>query len=198
LSQPQEHQLTKELADMTTTTRKSASIDTTTLPVVHPEKHALPSAAGYALGVMRIAFGFYFLWAFVDKLFGLGFATPAERAVVNGGSPTTGYLSGVEGPFAGLFNAMAGNAVIDVLFMAGLLGIGLTLVLGAGARVGALAGVAMYAFMYLASLPTVTNPVLDDHLTGIAVMLVIATVPASWSYLGLGSWWARIAPKWLR
>ena len=66
---------------MTTTTRKdSVLVDATTLDVLHPEKHALPSAAGYALGAMRIAFGFYFLWAFVDKLFGLGFATPAERA----------------------------------------------------------------------------------------------------------------------
>jgi thiosulfate dehydrogenase (quinone) large subunit len=183
---------------MTTTTRKSAHVDTTTLDVVHPERHALPTAAGYALGVTRIAFGFYFLWAFVDKLFGLGFATPAERAVVNGGSPTTGYLSGVEGPLAGFYNGMAGNGFVDVLFMAGLLGIGLTLVLGAGARVGALAGVLMYVFMYGASLPTVTNPFLDDHLTGALVLLVIAAIPAAWSYLGLGAWWARIAPSWLR
>ena len=121
---------------MTTTTRTSALVDATSLNVVHPETHALPSAAGYALGATRIAFGFYFLWAFVDKMFGLGFATPAERAVVNGGSPTTGYLSGVEGPLAGFYNAMAGNAFVDVLFMAGLLGIGLTLMLGAGARTG--------------------------------------------------------------
>ena len=159
------------------------------------EKHFLPRAGGYMLGVMRIAFGFYFLWAFVDKLFGLGFATPAERAVVNGGSPTTGYLSGVEGPFAGLFNAMAGGVVWDVLFMAGLLGIGVTLMLGAGARVGAFAGAAMYLFMYAASLPTVTNPFLDDHLTGAIVMVVIALIPASWSYLGLGEWWARVSPS---
>lgn len=181
---------------MTTTTRKT--VDASTLNVVHPERHALPTAAGYALAVMRIAFGFYFLWAFVDKMFGLGFATPAERAVVNGGSPTTGYLSGVEGPLAGFYNGMAGSAVVDVLFMAGLLGIGLTLVLGAGARVGALAGAAMYLFMYGASLPTVTNPFLDDHLTGAIVMVVIATVPAAWDYLGLGAWWARVAPSWLR
>ncbi|MGC5585310.1 hypothetical protein ACPYOC_13285 [Ornithinimicrobium sp. W1665] len=159
------------------------------------EKHYLPMAGGYALGVLRIAFGFTFLWAFLDKLFGLGFATPAERAVVNGGSPTTGYLSGVEGPFAGVFNAMAGGAVWDVLFMAGLLGIGVTLMLGAGARVGAVAGAFMYLFMYLAALPMVNNPVLDDHLSGVLVMVVIATVPASWSFLGLGEWWARVSPS---
>lgn len=168
------------------------------LDTVRDESHALPVAGGYALGVMRIAFGFYFLWAFIDKLFGLGFATPAERAVVNGGSPTTGYLSGVEGPLAGFYNGMAGSGLVDLLFMAGLLGIGLTLVLGAGARVGALAGALMYLFMYGASLPLMTNPVLDDHLTGAIVMIVIATIPAAWDYLGLGSWWARIAPAWLR
>ncbi|RIK17488.1 MAG: hypothetical protein DCC50_01455 [Acidobacteria bacterium] len=180
------------------TTRSEYRVDPKLDTVAHEDHHILPTAGGYALGVMRIAFGFYFLWAFVDKMFGLGFATPAERSVINGGSPTTGYLSGVEGPLAGFYNGMAGSAVVDFLFMAGLLGIGLTLVLGAGARVGALAGALMYLFMYGASLPTVTNPFLDDHLTGAIVMLVIAAIPAAWSYLGLGSWWARIAPAWLR
>ena len=179
------------------TTRTEYHVDPH-LDVVGEGKHFLPTAGGYALAVMRIAFGFYFLWAFVDKLFGLGFATPAERAVVNGGSPTTGYLSGVEGPLAGFYNGMAGSTFIDILFMAGLLGIGLTLVLGAGARVGALAGALMYLFMYGAAIPTVTNPVLDDHLTGAIVMVAIASVPAAWSYLGLGGWWARTAPAWLR
>lgn len=159
------------------------------------ERHHLPTAGGVALGVTRIAFGFYFLWAFLDKLFGFGFATPAERAWLNGGSPTTGYLSGVEGPFAGVFNSMAGVAVYDWLFMVGLLGIGVTLVLGAGARVGAFAGALMYLFMYLAALPMVNNPVLDDHLTGALVLIVIALIPASWSYLGLGDWWARVSPS---
>ncbi|SOC55922.1 hypothetical protein [Ornithinimicrobium cerasi] len=173
--------------------------------VVHPdlhtldeERHLLPEAGGYALGLLRLAFGFYFLWAFVDKLFGLGFATPAERAWLNGGSPTTGYLSGVEGPLAGFYTGMAGIAIVDWLFMLGLLGIGLTLMTGMGARVGALAGALMYLFMYGASLPTVTNPFLDDHLTGALVMIVIATIPASWHYLGLGKLWKNVAPSYLR
>jgi thiosulfate dehydrogenase (quinone) large subunit len=169
-----------------------------TTPAVEREMHTLPALGGWLLGLTRLAFGFYFLWAFVDKLFGLGFATPAERAWVNGGSPTTGYLSGVEGPLAGFYNGMAGNAAIDWLFMLGLLGIGLTLMTGAGARVGALCGALMYLFMYGAAIPTVTNPFLDDHLTGALVLLVIAAIPASWHYLGLGGLWARTAPEYLR
>lgn len=180
------------------TTRSEYRVDPTLDTVAHEDHTFLPAAGGYALAVLRIAFGFTFLWAFLDKLFGLGFATPAERAVVNGGSPTTGYLSGVEGPLASFYNGIAGSGLVDVLFMAGLLGIGLTLLLGAGARIGALAGVLMYVFMYGASLPTVTNPFLDDHLTGAIVLLVIAAIPAAWSFLGIGSWWARIAPAWLR
>lgn len=180
------------------TTRSEYRVDPELDAVAHEDRHILPAAGGYALAVLRIAFGFLFLWPFFDKLFGLGFATPAERAVVNGGSPTTGYLSGVEGPLASFYNGMAGSGLVDVLFMAGLLGVGVTLILGAGARIGALAGALMYLFMYGASLPTVNSPFLDDHLTGALVLVVIALIPASWSFLGLGSWWARIAPAWLR
>lgn len=167
-------------------------------PEVFEEKHVLPEAGGFLLGLTRIAFGFIFLWAFLDKLFGLGRATPSERAWLNGGSPTAGYLSGVEGPMAGLYNSWAGIGALDWLFMIGLLGIGLTLITGMGARVGALAGVLMYLFMYGASLPVMTNPFLDDHLTGALILLVIAAIPASWEYLGLGKLWKTIAPNYLR
>ena len=43
----------------------------------------------YLLATVRMALGFTFLWAFVDKTFGLGFATAPADAWVNGGSPTT-------------------------------------------------------------------------------------------------------------
>ncbi|MCA9768379.1 MAG: hypothetical protein KC485_06135, partial [Gemmatimonadetes bacterium] len=88
------------------------------------------------LSVTRIALGFYFLWAFLDKTFGLGYATPAESAWIRGGSPTTGFLGGsIEGgsPFAGLWEFLLGlNPLVDILFMAGLLGIGVALLLGIG------------------------------------------------------------------
>jgi len=35
------------------------------------------------LAVSRVVIGFTFLWAFLDKLFGFGFATPSSRAWIN-------------------------------------------------------------------------------------------------------------------
>ncbi len=59
---------------------------------------------GYTvLGLTRLMVGFTFLWAFLDKTFGLGFSTPTEKSWLNGGSPTSGFLGGsIEGgnPFA--------------------------------------------------------------------------------------------------
>ncbi len=34
----------------------------------------------FVLAVLRLAMGFIFLWAFLDKTFGLGYSTPPERA----------------------------------------------------------------------------------------------------------------------
>jgi thiosulfate dehydrogenase [quinone] large subunit len=161
----------------------------TTAPV--PDQPIVRSlAARRALAVLRIMFGFYFLWAFLDKTFGLGFATPGERAWVNGGSPTRGFLSGVEGPFAGIYNAIAGNALIDILFMVGLLGIGLALILGIGMRVAAISGAILYVLMWTAALPMTTNPILDDHITGAMTLIVLALTAAGTTW-GLGTWWAR-------
>ena len=168
------------------------------LPTVAGDEHEALSLAARAgrptqavLGVLRIALGAYFLWAFFDKLLGLGFSTPAERAWVNGGSPTTGFLSGVEGPFAGFFNGMAGAVWADWLFMAGLLGIGLALVLGIGMRIAAVSGALLLVFMYLASLPLETNPVLDDHLTMALTIVALAMIGAG-DVLGLGRTWKQL------
>ncbi len=124
-----------------------------------------------ALATLRIAYGVTFLWAFLDKTFALGFHTGYDQdgvldrfgpaAWINGGSPTEGFLSfGVpaDNPFHGFFTGLAGQAWVDWLFMAGLLGIGVTLLLGVGMRIGAAAGALMYAFMYAASLPAREQP----------------------------------------
>ena len=54
--------------------------------------------------VLRLMMGLIFLWAFVDKLLGLGFATKPENSWLNGGSPTSGFLlNATHGPLEALF-----------------------------------------------------------------------------------------------
>lgn len=138
-------------------------------------KANLKHSTGYVWGVLRILLGTVFFWAFIDKFFGLGFSTcrdqatnavnfMCEKAVVGGGSPTEGFLQfGTSGPFAPFYQSLAGNWFIDVIFMVGLLGIGVALLLGIGMRIATISGVAMLMMMYTAALPLENNPVVDDH-----------------------------------
>jgi thiosulfate dehydrogenase [quinone] large subunit len=164
---------------------------------------ATTTAAAYALAGTRILLGFVFLWAFFDKAFGWGYATPAARSWVNGGSPTRGFLKGVSaGPMQSTFHSWAGNGAVDWLFMLGLLGIGLGLVGGVALRLTAAAGTAMMAFMWMAEWPPArhladgsasmsSNPFVDYHVMFAAIMIVLA-VTAAGSTLGLGRIWARL------
>ena len=155
--------------------------------MVKLKKHITYEKAWYALAAARIMLGFIFLWSFLDKTMGLGFATPAARAWVNGGSPTTGFLKSVEGPFAGLFNGLAGNVLVDWLFMLALLGIGLALILGIGLRVAAVSATLLLGMMWLAEFPYTApksnNPLVDDHLVYIAVIWAAACGVRKWSLI---------------
>ena len=184
---------------MSSTTR-SAAPTTGTGAVRYQEQVVTSAGARRVLAVARIVIGFTFLWAFLDKTFGLGFATPAERAWLNGGTPAQGFIGGIEGPFAGFFQVFA-NPFGDLLFMVGLLGIGVALVFGAGLRIAAVTGTLLMAFMYLAEIPFVlggNNPVVDSHWHE-ALLLVIAAVTLSGDTWGVGKIWARIVGNsWLR
>ncbi len=149
------------------------------------------------LAVGRLAMAWIFLWPFFDKLLGLGFATTAENAWIRGGSPTFGFLQfGTTGPFAGIFQPMAGNLFVDLLFMVGLLGIGLALALGIGMRIACASGSLMLVLMWLAALPPAHNPFLDDHLI-YPVLLAILWAYDAGDRWGLGPWWKARTPAWL-
>jgi thiosulfate dehydrogenase (quinone) large subunit len=163
----------------------------------------LTTTAAKALAILRISTGFVFLWAFLDKTFGFGYATPAERAWINGGSPTKGFLSGVEvGPFESFFHSIAGTWWANTLFMVGLLAIGVALIAGVGLRLSAVAGSLMMVMMWLAEFPLdtttsagepsgSTNPFMDYHII-YAIALIVAAATYAGHTWGFGRLWARI------
>ncbi|HLC67900.1 MAG TPA: hypothetical protein VJI12_03380 [archaeon] len=146
----------------------------------------------YAWIGLRLSLGWIFFWAFIDKLFGLGFATKPAGAWLAGGSPTTGFLSNaVTGPFASIYKAMSGSVVIDVLFMAALLVIGVTLLTGAALKFGSYIGALLVFLMWTALLFPANNPVVDDHIVYLFVFLVFASKPEVGKWCGLADKWAK-------
>ena len=143
-------------------------------------------------GLCRISLGWIFFCGFIDKLWGLGFATKKSQAWMEGGSPTAGFLKfGTEGPLSGVFQSLAGSGVVDWLFMMGLLGIGLALMLGIMLRVAAGSGVTMMALLYASMMPPENNPVVDEHVIYALLFIIFALVPVG-EWWGLGQRWARL------
>jgi len=141
--------------------------------------------------LMRWSLGLIFLWAFFDKLFGLGFTTEPDKAWIAGGSPTAGFLKfGAKGPFTSIFNAIGGTTVVDWLFMVALLLIGLALVLGIMMKTACISGAVLLFLMWLAVLPPEHHPFLDDHLVYILVLLGLMFSKAG-RWAGLGGWWSN-------
>ncbi|MYV44127.1 DoxX family membrane protein [Streptomyces sp. SID2888] len=178
-----------------------------------PARTDTHTAWAYVAASLRLLTGFVFLWAFLDKAFGLGYATPSGKGWVDGGSPTKGFLSGVAaGPMQSTFHSWAGQTWADWMFMAGLLGVGLALIGGVALRIAALGGTAMMALMWIAEWPPAkqlsdgtptmsTNPFVDYHVIYAVVLIALAAVSAGDAF-GLGRLWARLPVvrdnRWLR
>ena len=166
-----------------------------------------PQSQGRALrlaaAVARLLLGFTFLWAFFDKTFGLGYTTTSSNAWIHSGSPTFGFLSHVEvGPFQGLFHSLAGNWLVNWLFMLALLGIGVALVAGIALRIMAMAGVVLLVMMWAAEWPLArhnstgaltgsTSPFVDYHLIYAITLVMIACIAGAGTIVGFGGRWAK-------
>jgi len=168
---------------------------------------------GYALGVARIVVGFEFLWAFLDKAFALGFGTgrlengsidffAKGAAWFNGGSPTAGVVGfGLKGPMKGFYQSITGfqvvagvphvSGLVDLIYMASMLLIGLGLMSGVLTRLAAIGAIAWMVFFYTATaIWPAYNPVVDEHVIA-ALLLVVIIVANAGQYLGFGRSWQR-------
>lgn len=184
---------------MTTVTAAIADFQHETVPAEEYPTEMVdtrPLAERTFWGLLRLTLGWIFLFPFLDKLFGLYFTTKPASSWLNGGDPTYGFLTfGTKGPFADLYAGMAGSAIVEWLFMIGLVMIGMSLMAGIGVRVSAVAGTMMLVMMYLAAPPWAApyghNWFLDEHLVYALVLLTMLVVPAG-RYLGLGKWFESL------
>jgi thiosulfate dehydrogenase (quinone) large subunit len=160
--------------------------------------------SGYAWGSLRLAIGWIFAWSFLDKLFGLGFSTcrdagsidfGCDAAFVSGGSPTYGFLKfGTAGSHLGSwFDWMAPNSpdsqtIIDWLFMASLLFIGIGMLAGIMVRLAALSGALLVTAMYLAGfIWPEHNPFVDEHV--LEILLLVSFGLGGAGRLSIAGWW---------
>ena len=142
----------------------------------------------YIWASLRIGLGLIFLWAFLDKLFGLGFATSSDKSWLNGTSPTAGFLEhGTSGPFAGIFQSIAGSPIADWLFMLGLGLGGLALILGIVVKLASYELSLIMFLIWLCALPPEHHPFLDEHIIYILVLIGLTTVPSG-NWIGFGKW----------
>jgi len=176
---------------------------TTSAPVKDETDVVRSKPARITLGILRIALGWYFLWAFIDKLFGFGFLTDPGKGMIHGGTPAQGFMTHADGPFAGFFKSISGPWA-DYLFMLGLLAIGVALITGCGLKLTAIAATLLLALMYLAEFPLgakaglYTNPLVDDHWVD-ALAIITFWFTRAGDTFGLGRWWGRkVGDSWLR
>lgn len=164
----------------------------------------MKDSSSRALALLRIGLGYIFLWAFFDKLLGLGYSTcraPSQHGIqiavnckqawIHGGSPTVGFLGhATTGSLANFYHHLAGNIWIDWLFMVGLLFVGIGLLFGTWIKSAAVVGIAMLILMWSSLLWPVNTPGVDEHIIYILAMLVFlfSGQPAKWA----------VKPPWVR
>jgi len=162
------------------------------------------------LSLTRIAIGFTFLWAFFDKVFGLGFSTcrttaddgsytievMCDKAWLNGARITEGYLGSSTGPFADFFADLGKQSWTDWPFMLGLFGIGFALCFGVGTKIALYAGPIMLALMYVSHYwpgqgANTSNPFVEEHMIEALAIIGIVLVELGHQSIGFGEWWKR-------
>ncbi len=152
----------------------------------------------YIWSFLRIGLGWIFLWAFLDKLFGLGFNTAPDKSWLLGTSPTFGFLKfGTTGIFASFFQGLSNfSAIIDWIYMIGILLIGIALILGVTRKLACYSAALLLFLMWLAVIPPEHNPIIDEHIIYILALLGLINSNLGNAF-SLRKWWnnTRLAKK---
>ena len=193
---------------MDTATRRDTGTTTVAVPEIAEQQGR---GLGFVWGVLRLLMGWTFLWAFLDKMFGLGFSTGRDvetmvitfngpDAWINGGSPTAGVLGfALKGPFKGFYQSVTGYTMgaagptsaawVDWVFMASMLLIGLALLFGVGVKLASIGGaIWMVIFFTATAIWPEHNPFVDEHVIEFVVLIGLYLASAG-RYLGFGRWW---------
>ncbi len=146
----------------------------------------------FLLFFLRITLGWMFLWAFLDKTWGLERNTPKGEAWIDGVSPTEGFLlHATQGSlFAEIFQSMSGLPWVDWLFMFSLASIGIALILGVMTRLAGVGGALLSLLIFLAVMPAETNPLITYHVVFIFAFLLLSVTPCG-DWFGLGKKWSE-------
>lgn len=140
--------------------------------------------------LIRIIIGYIFLWRFLDLLFGLSYSAAWNQGWLAGFSPTQNFLSvTARGPLEMVFQAMAGNPIVDTIFMAGLLLIGIALLFGITKKIAGYSGALMMFLIWLSLLPTRTTPFANYQLVFIFILILLAHKETKFS---LSNWWKKL------
>ena len=146
-------------------------------------------AARYLLAGIRIALGWVFLWAFLDKLFGLGHATPTARPGSTAAAPPRASSAAPRARSAASSRHRR-QRLGRRLFMLRPAGHRRRADRSASAmRFAAIAGALLLVLMWTAVLPPANNPFMDDHLIYAAILIVLALLGAG-NTLGFGKAWS--------
>jgi len=114
----------------------------------------------FSLIVLRTAIGWQFAYEGYYKLMLPGWARTGERVAA---FSAASYLKGATGPLGSIFHSMAANAgmmhAIDLIVPAGLLVVGLSLMLGLFTQLGCAGAMAFLALFYLSQPPFTGMPI---------------------------------------
>lgn len=125
------------------------------------------------LAVTRIVLAWFMIWPFFDKMFGLGYQTPAGQGMIDGGSPSSFVVFADGGLLKPFWDSVGGNSAVDVLMMVGIIAIGIALLLGIGSKIACVAFTVFLLLMYSLHVPPSDNPLIDYRITWILLTWIV-------------------------